>query len=67
MTSIKYRINFGENIADELVWEHSFDRDIFLSTIPFYRINTWINMFQEDLKKGDYNQILDNLDVINFE
>lgn len=31
-------INYRENSADELVLEHSFENDIFLSSIPYYRI-----------------------------
>lgn len=31
-------INYRENSADELVLEHSFEKDIFLSSIPYYKI-----------------------------
>jgi len=39
MKQVPYKnfiVNFRENTADEAVLEHSFDRDIFFSSIPYY-------------------------------
>jgi FkbM family methyltransferase len=36
----KLIVNYRENTADEMVLTHSFDKDIFLSSIPFFKIKT---------------------------
>ncbi len=49
-----FKINYRENTADELVLEHSFDKDIFMSSIPYYKIKKDCNVIDVGAHIGTF-------------